>query len=330
MRKVKVVVTSAVGENCLKLISGVNPAVSVVDVSMLFRDELKGDTDAEEKLSAYLAEAEIVFGLRLPKNILARSPKLKWIQVMSAGVEHFLDADMLGSRVRLTNVSGIHAVPMSEFVFGLMLMFMKQSVPCLDLKRNKKWTRLTPGVLNSKTVGIVGLGSIGREIARIAQAFHMKVTATSRSAGKFSRARNVDSLLPAEQLPALLKTSDFVVLSVPFTSETEKLINEKELRMMKPTAYLINIARGGIIHEPALIRALQEHWIAGAGLDVFATEPLPLDSPLWSIPEVIFSPHVSGVRQDYALAAANVFIDNLQRYLEKRRLRNVVNKKRGY
>jgi phosphoglycerate dehydrogenase-like enzyme len=330
MRKVNVVVTSVIGQECLELISGVNPNIEVVDASVLFRDELKGNAEAEGKLSTCLAQAEIIFGLRLPKNILARSPKLKWIQVMSAGVEHFLDVDMRNSHVRLTNVSGIHAVPMSEFVLGMMLMFTKQSVPCLELKRNKKWTRLTPGVLKSKTVGIVGLGSIGREIARLARAFHMYVIATNRSAGEFSRARYVDSLLPAEKLPELLKSSDFVVLSVPFTTETEHLIGEKELRMMKPTAYLINIARGGIIHEPSLIQALQEHWIAGAGLDVFATEPLPADSPLWDIPEVIFSPHVSGVRQDYAMASTNVFVENLKRYLGKKRLQNVVNKKRGY
>jgi phosphoglycerate dehydrogenase-like enzyme len=330
MRKVNVVVTSVIGEDCYKLISGVSPSLEVNDISDLFRQELKGEITSGEKVSAYLAKAEVVFGLRLPKNILARSPKLRWIQVMSAGVEHFLDADMRSSRVKLTNVSGIHAVPMGEFVLGLMLMFTKQSVTCMELKNEKKWTRLTPGVLKSKTVGIIGLGSIGREIARLAGAFQMKVIATSRSAGKFSRAQNVDSLLPAERLPELLQLSDFVVLSVPFTTETEKLIGEKELRMMKPTAFLINIARGGIIHEPSLVKALQEHWIAGAGLDVFATEPLPNNSPLWDIPNVIFSPHISGVRQDYALAATHVFIDNLQRYLEKRRLRNVVNKKRGY
>ncbi len=330
MRKVNVVVTSAIGEDCLKLISGFNPYLEVHDISVLFREELKGDIASETQVSAYLSQAEIIFGLRLPKNILARSPKLKWIQVMSAGVEHFLDADMRSSHVKLTNVSGIHATPMAEFVLGLMLMFTKQSITCQKLKIEKKWTRLTPGVLKVKTIGIVGLGNIGREVARLARAFHMQVIATSRSAGQNSRARYVDSLLPAERLPEVLQASDFVVLSVPYTTETEKLIGEKELRMMKPTAYLINIARGGVIDEPALVQALQENWIAGAGLDVFATEPLPGNSLLWDIPNVIYSPHISGVRQDYAAAATNVFIDNLQRYLEKRRLRNVVNKKRGY
>jgi len=330
MRKVNVVVTSTIGGECLKMISRVNPAIEVTDISGLFREELKGDAAARDKISTCLTTAEVIYGLRLPQNILGRSPNLKWIQVMSAGVEHFLDTEMLESRIRLTNVSGIHAVPMSEFVLGMMLMFVKQSVACLELKNHKQWSRLTPGVLKAKAVGIIGLGSIGREIARLAKAFSMKVIATSRSAREQSRARNVDIMLPAGRISELLQQSDFVVLSVPFTSETEKLISEKELRWMKPTAYLINIARGGIIHEPSLVKALQEHWIAGAGLDVFATEPLPPESLLWDIPEVIFSPHVSGVRQDYAIAATTIFVDNLNRYLEGRRLRNVVNKKRGY
>jgi len=252
MRKVNVVVTSAIGEDSLALISATSPHLVVNDISALFREELKGDKTSEKQVTAFLSQAEVLFGLRLPKDILSRSPNLKWIQVMSAGVEHFLDAEMRSSRVKLTNVSGIHAVPMAEFVIGLMLMFMKQSNKCLELKKDKNWTRLTPGVLNTKTLGIVGLGSIGREIARLARAFHMQVIATSRTAGKNSHARSVDTMLPAERLPELLKASDFVVLSVPFTAETEKLIGEKELRIMKPTAYIINIARGGIIDESSL------------------------------------------------------------------------------
>jgi phosphoglycerate dehydrogenase-like enzyme len=330
MRKVNVLVTSIIGAECLRLISDTSPSVNTIDVSSLFRDELKGDPVARESLTALLADAEIIFGLRLPQGVLSRASRLKWIQVMSAGVEHFLDADMLGSQVRLTNVSGIHGTPMSEFVIGLMLMFVKQSPVCLDFKQNKKWERLSPGVLSSRTVGIVGLGNIGKEVARLAQAFNMKVIATSRTARENSRARNVDKMIPANRLDDLLKESDFVVLAVPFTPETQRMIGERELRLMKTTAYLINIARGGIIDEPALIKALGEHWIAGAGLDVFSTEPLPADSPLWKMPEVIFSPHIAGVRPDYALAATELFVDNLKRYLKGTRLKNVVNKKRGY
>jgi D-2-hydroxyacid dehydrogenase (NADP+) len=329
-QKINVLVLSALGPDCLRLISDASPLVNILDVSGLFRDELKGDVVARDKLSDLLAGAEVIFGLRLPQGVLSRSPNLKWIQVMSAGVEHFLDADMLDSQVKLTNVSGIHATPMGEFVAGLMLMFVKKSPIYLDLKQRKKWERLSPGVLKSKTVGIIGLGSIGKEVARLSKAFNMKVIATSRSARENSRARNVDMMVPSHHLDALLQESDFVVLTVPFTSETRKMIGEPELKQMKSTAYLINIARGGIIDEPALIKALEQHWIAGAGLDVFSVEPLPLDSPLWKMPEVIISPHIAGIRPDYALAATSLFIDNLQRYLNGVRLKNVVDKKRGY
>jgi phosphoglycerate dehydrogenase-like enzyme len=158
----------------------------------------------------------------------------------------------------------------------------------------------------------------------------MRVVATRRSAKRVARAKHVDILLPTEQLPWLLSESDFVVLSLPFTSETNRLIGEKELRTMKPTAYLINIARGNIVDEEALIRALDEHWIAGAGLDVFATEPLPAGSRLWEFPNVIFSPHIAGGMEDYNIRATELFCDNLRRYLSRENLFNMIDKKKGY
>jgi D-2-hydroxyacid dehydrogenase (NADP+) len=329
MKPVNVLVTSEIGDECVQLISAID-GVKVDDVSGLLRRELKGDAVAGEKFDASLSDAEIIYGLRLPQDVIKKAPNLRWVQVMSAGVERFLDADMRESPVVLTNVSGIHAIPISEFVIGLMLMFVKQSPVCLELKQRRKWERISPVVLANKTVGIVGLGSIGQQVARLARAFGMKVIATRRSSTEGARARNVDLMLPPFRLTDLLRQSDFVVLSVPFTSETNMLIGEAELRSMKPTARIINVARGGIVDEQALIRALQAGWIAGAGLDVFATEPLPSDSPLWTLPNVILSPHVSGTREDYVLAATRVFVDNLHRYLEGKRLVNVVDKTRGY
>jgi len=137
-------------------------------------------------------------------------------------------------------------------------------------------------------------------------------------------------LFSQDQLPQLLSDSDFVVLALPLTPETNKLIGQEELRTMKPTAYLINVARGSIVDEAALTRALEENWIAGAGLDVFVTEPLPVESRLWELPNVIFSPHVAAEIVDYDLQATRLFADNLRRYLSGKRLRNVVDKKRGY
>ena len=249
---------------------------------------------------------------------------------MSAGVNRFLDTEMVESPVTMTSVSGIHATPISEFVLSLMLMFVKQAPLCFQMKQAKQWGRFPPAVLRSKTVGIVGLGSIGREVARLAKAFGMRVLATRRSAKQIGRARYVDIMLPSNQLRQLLADSDFVVLALPLTPETSKLIGERELQTMKPTAYLINIARGDIVDEVALVRALDEHWIAGAGLDVFATEPLPTDSRLWELPNVILSSHIAGSMEDYTARATEVFLENLRRYLDGKRLLNVVDKRKGY
>ncbi len=330
MESVNVVVTTNIGDECLQQITDLSPKIKLTDVSDLFRAERNGDLAAKEKLGTLLAETEVIYGFRLPQNITARAPGLKWVQIMSAGANRFLDTEMMGSPVILTNVSGIHAIPISEFVLGLMLMFVKKSPLCFQMKQERQTTRFSPAVLRSKTVGIVGLGNIGREVARLAKAFGMRVLATRRSTQKVGQARYVDVLLPRNKLPQLLAESDFVVLAVPLTPETTKLIGEKELRTMKPTAYLINISRGDIVDEEALICALEENWITGAGLDVFATEPLPSDSKLWELPNVILSPHIAGGMEDYNQQATKLFLENLGRYLNGKKLLNIVDKKRGY
>ncbi|MFC2016323.1 D-2-hydroxyacid dehydrogenase [Chloroflexota bacterium] len=330
MESLNVLITSRVDDEYLRKIASVSPKINLTDVSDLFRAEQGGDLVSKGKLDALLTEADVIFAFRLPQRVFTRAPNLKWIQLMSAGVDYFLDADMLESPVILTNASGIHATAISEYILGLMLMFVKQAPLCFQLKQEKQWRRFTPSVLRSKTVGIVGLGSIGREVARLANAFGMRVLATRRSAKRVGRARYVDIMLPSDQLQQLLSESDFVVLTVPFTPETSKLIGEEELRIMKSTAYLINIARGGVVDEEALIRALDEHWIAGAGLDVFATEPLPANSRLWEFPNVILSSHISGGLEDYVMRATEVFSENLRRYVNGEKLLNVVDKKKGY
>ncbi len=329
--KVNLLVTAPLDGTSLQRIKSVSDRIKLIDASGLLRAESKGDSSATKELDALLTEAEVIYGFRLPKDLIRRATKLKWVQVMSAGVDRFLeDEEFRKSKVVLTNVSGIHGVPIGEFVLGMMLMFAKQAPLCFQLKQQRQWGRFVPTVLRSKTVGIVGLGSIGREVARLAKAFRMRVVATRRSARGAGRARYVDVLYPPDQLHRLLSESDFVVLALPLTPESKGLIGERELRSMKPTAYLINIARGEIVDEQALVRALEERWIAGAGLDVFATEPLPPDSRLWGFPNVVFSPHVAGGMEDYVAQATEVFCENLRRYLSGKRLLNVVNKNRGY
>ncbi|MBI3040691.1 MAG: D-2-hydroxyacid dehydrogenase [Chloroflexi bacterium] len=296
MESVNVLVTTAIGDENVRRITAVSPGIKLTDVSSLSRAE---------------------YGV-------------KWIQVMSAGVNRFLDSEMVASPVVITNVSGIHAVQISEFVLGLMLMFVKQSPLCFQLKQEKQWKRFTLSVLRSKTVGIVGLGHIGREVARLAKAFGMRVLATRRSVKRVGRARYVDIMLPQDQLRRLLRESDFVVLTLPLTPETDKFFGEEELRSMKSSSYLINIARGGLVDEEVLIRALDEHWIAGAGLDVFTTEPLPAGSRLWELPNVLLSPHISGSLEDNLERTTDIFLENLRRYLNGEKLFNVVDKKKGY
>jgi phosphoglycerate dehydrogenase-like enzyme len=338
--KVNVVITAAIagsspftvgiGDENFKNVSAVSSRIKLDDASILLSEEQRGDLSSKGRFDALLGQAEVLFGFRLPNDLLKRAPRLRWIQVMSAGVERFLTAEIIKSPVILTNVSGMHAVPISEWVIGVMLMFAKQMPHYLQLQREKKWQRSNSMVLQSRTVGILGLGHIGREVARLSKAFGMNVLATRRSARTTTKMRYVDQLLPRAQQGELLRESDFVVITLPFTPETKNLIGEKELRMMKPGACLINIGRGGIIDENMLIRALKENWIRGAGLDVFATEPLPPDSELWDLRNVILTPHVSGSMEDYVSRATGLFCENLKRYLDGKRLRRLVNKRTGY
>jgi len=329
MDTVNVILATPASEEAKRAIKAVSPRINLFDVSDLSRRDYQGDLQARKELDNILAEAEISYGMRIPTNLLARAPKLKWIQVTSAGVDRYLNDEFRRSPIILTNASGVHATPIGEFVVSLMLMFAKNAVTFFEAKQQKQWMR-TPGtVLNGKTVGVVGLGSIGQEVARLCKAFRMRVIATRRSPTKRT-ARNVDLLLPPNGLPRLLEESDFVAICLPLTRETNKLIGASELKMMKPSAYIINIARGPIIDEDALIQALQAKIIAGAGLDVFATEPLPLESKLWDLPNVIISPHVSGGREDYEVGALDIFCRNLHRYVEGKRMINVVNKEKGY
>ncbi len=332
MESVNVLVTETlagrIGAEGLQQITSVSPRIKLTDISDLFRAERSGDPASKEKLDVLLAEAEVLCGRALPQNFIARAPKMKWFQAMSAGVNHLLNTEIVESPVILTSASGIHVTSVSEFVLGLMLMFVKQAPLCFQSKQEKQWRKFSPSVLRSKTVGIVGLGNIGREVARLAKALGMRVLAIDPERG--GRARYVEIMLTPDQLRQLLAESDFVVLALPLTPETNKLIGEEELQTMKSTAYLINTARGGIVDEEALIRALDEHWIAGAGLDVFATEPLPTDSRLWELPNVILSPHVAGDMEDYTIRVTELFCKNLRRYLNGEKLLNVVDKKKGY
>jgi phosphoglycerate dehydrogenase-like enzyme len=331
---INVLALSSLQEKDLCRIKAVSPRLRVTDASHLvpqtpFKSE-PPDPAKEQELDRLLKEAEVLFLLMPPRDVIARAPRLKWIQTISAGVDRTLTPDIAASPVIMTNVSGMHAAPISEFVFTMILTFAKNFPRYLKNQEIKKWERYPSEVLEGKTLGILGLGSIGRRIAHLGRACGMRVVATRRHVKKICRARDVDVVYPREQINLLLAESDFVVDCLPYTPETDKFIGEKELRQMKPAAIIINIGRGRTIDEEALIRALEEKWIAGAGLDTFEREPLPPESPLWELPNVIVTPHMSGWTDDYGTKAAAIFCENLKRYVEGRKLFNVVDKKLRY
>ncbi len=274
-------------------------------------------------------------------------PNLKWFQVGSAGVDFLMDTALWESDVTITNTSGIHAVPIAERILAMMLAF-RARLP--DLWRNKqsnhwpddRWDTFSSPELRGSTIGIVGYGAIGGEVARQAQALGMRVLALSRSGQRQALKGYLESgtgdpynlipeqLYPAADLLDMLPQCDHVVMLAPLTAETQHMIGSEALAVMKPTAYIYNYGRGGLIDEAALIAALQNGRLAGAGLDVFDEEPLPVDSPLWELPNVIISPHVGGMTAIYNDRATNVFAENLRRYVRGEPLFNVISRDLGY
>jgi phosphoglycerate dehydrogenase-like enzyme len=274
------------------------------------------------------------------------APDVRWVQGHFAGVDHFLDHPLL-KKVILTTTSGLHAPNIAEYVLMMILAFAHRLPRMIQFQRKSewpkdRWTLFVPKELHDSTVGIVGYGSIGREVARLAKAFGMQVLATKRRPQQTNEqgwqlpgigdpaAQQVDRLYASDQLKLMLSECDYVVVAVPLTPETDKLLGAAEFQSMKREAVLINIARGGVIDEAALIEALRNGVIAGAGLDVFEQEPLPADSPLWQFPNVILSPHVSGFTPHYDERAMDLFAENLRRYVAGEPLLNVVDLSRGY
>jgi phosphoglycerate dehydrogenase-like enzyme len=294
-------------------------------------------TPDRDEFDRTLARAEVVCAFQAPEDILARAPHLRWFQFPGAGIDNLLRTGMLtkGSPVVVTSVAGIHAIPISEYVLASMLMFAHRFPDMVRLQQQhnwaygRRWDALRGTELYGKTLGIIGLGGIGRRIAQLGRAFGMRVLGLRRSASATSDP-DVDELYPPQRLRDLLGASDYVVLAVPLTPETERMIGEHELLAMRPTAYLVNVSRGRVIDEQALIRALQSGWIAGAGLDVTVEEPLPKDSPLWDMPNVILTPHMSGLTDQYSARLTAIFTENLRRYRAGKPLLHIVDPEKGY
>jgi phosphoglycerate dehydrogenase-like enzyme len=289
-------------------------------------------TDENEILNR-IGEFEILFSGKVTPEMFKRAKKLRWIQSPFVGVDSILIDEVRRSDVIVTSARGIHSTQASEHVFAMILFFTRKLNEIVEEQKKKIWRRRHPipfeplDELNGKTLGVIGLGSIGREVARKGKCFGMKVLGVKRNPGEVEW---VDEVYTAEGLKRVLEGSDFVVICVPRTKETEKMIGEKELKLMKNSAYLINIARGDVVDEDALVRALKEGWIRGACLDVFREEPLPSTSPLWEMNNVIITPHVAGSTPHYWDRAVEIFVKNLRRYLRGDELINQVDKERGY
>ncbi len=248
---------------------------------------------------------------------------LRWLHTFSAGVDSPAFQVIIDRGGMLTNSSGASAPSIAQYVIAMMLHRAKRIDEWHAQQQRHEWMQLTPAELTGQTAGIIGTGAIGGEVARLAKAFGMRTIGMRRSP---KRTPHIDEQVTPGRLSRLLKQSDFVVLACPLTKETEGLIGEQELRAMKPTATLINVARGRVIDEAALIVALEQRSIAGACLDVFTVEPLPETSPLWDLPNVIVTPHNSGPSPLNMGRAMTIFLDNLERFANGRKLRNLVEK----
>ena len=324
-----------VGEERMARLQALSPDLELQDVVALVRGEYRLSRQGESAelqqvrraLDAALARTHVYFGRDLPPDLLQRAPHLRWVQLMSAGVDNHVTPQMLRSHVLFTSGRGIAGYAIAEFVVCWMLMLVKRMPLIMERQRQRVWDRrdVVTSELRDKTLGVVGLGSIGGELARLARAFHMRVLGVRRSATTRQEATDgVDVLYPPAELPEVLRASDFVALCIPLTPETQGLIGEAELRQMRPSAYLINVGRGGLVDEAALARALREGWLAGACLDVVGQEPLPPQSELWTLPNLLISPHTSGNIDRYMDYAMDLFQENLGRYLRGEPLRNVV------
>lgn len=286
-------------------------------------------SESREHALELAADAEVILAGHWSDQLWKAAPHLRWVQSGGAGVERFLTSDFIASPIILTNAAGVYAIPIADHVMAFVLHFSRGFGRLLRSQLEHRWgEEVEPDELTGKTLGIVGLGGIGAEVARRAKGFGMRVIAVRRRPERPSRF--ADEVRGPDALPWLLAESDYAALCSALTPATRHLIGEEELSRMKPTAYITNIGRGGLIDEPALIAALQAARIAGAGLDVFATEPLPADSPLWDMPNVLITPHTSGSSPRSHDRLMELFCENVRRYLAGERLLNVVDKKAGY
>lgn len=332
-------------EKHLALLQGVSPRL-VVSQRSLARNQMYR-ASAQEFATVLTPEIEVLYTHTTP-FALESAPNLRWVQVNSAGVDLLYDTPTWQSEIAITNASGIHAVQIAEYVLGMLLAYAHHFPEAARFQSGAHWPAMSEKLvlatreLRGKTLGILGYGAIGREVARLAAAFGMRVIATRRA----GRAAAFDGWTPPgtgdaagsipqhfyelSELPGMLPECDMLVLALPLSSQTHHLIGQAELALMRRHAFLVNIGRGPLIDHTALVAALQARSIGGAALDVTEPEPLPASSPLWGLDNVIITPHISGMSTYYNDRIVELFCDNLRRYLDGEPLFNLVQRDSGY
>jgi phosphoglycerate dehydrogenase-like enzyme len=262
--------------------------------------------------------------------VLPLSPRLRWVHSRSAGVERLLFPGLVESPIPLTNGKGVFSVSLAEWVVGAVIFFAKDFRRLVRNQAAQKWEEFAPEMVEGRTLGIVGYGDIGRATAARARPLGMRVLALRRRPQESRADPLVDEVLPAEALPQLLERSDYVLVATPLTAETRHLLGRSELSRLKPSAVLINVGRGAVIDERALVEALEQGRLKGAALDVYEEEPLPAGHPLWRLENVLLSPHSADQTVTWLLDATRAFLENLDRFRRGEPLRNLVDKTRGY
>jgi len=281
-----------------------------------------------------IEEADVYFGSRLAPEEFRRARRLRWIHVPAAGVEKVLFQDLVESDCLVTNSRGCMADAVADHTLGAMLYFARGFDLSVAGQRARRWEpvaeRRMPAEVADLSVGLVGFGEIGRAVAARSKALGMTVYAMRRTKGLNPAPDLVEAMFGPEDLDALIDRSTFVVLAVPVVPATEHLVGERELRRMGPGRFLINVGRGRLVDEGALVRALKDGWIGGAALDVFEQEPLPPESPLWDLPNVLITPHIAGQTPRYWERVAALFFRNLERFQAGQPLERLVDKRQGY
>jgi D-2-hydroxyacid dehydrogenase (NADP+) len=275
----------------------------------------------EEEIGDFIEKMQILLTFRISDDLIKKASRLQWIQSMATGVDYFANLPSLKKEVLVTSTRGIHASQMSEMAFLLMLALNRNFPQIVRNQDQKVWERWPTKLLNRKKVGILGIGVIGEEIAKKSKAFGMTVHGIDIVK---RRVDAVDYFYEPEELLKVIQEVDYFIIVAPLTPQTRGMIGARELSSMKPTAFLINIGRGEIVDEEALIQALNSGKIAGAALDVFCQEPLPKGHPFWKMKNIIVTPHVGGASELYVEQVLSIFEENLRRFLSGERC-NLIN-----